>query len=446
MNKKTFNALLAAGAILASHSAFADASLPASFKAAIQYALENRVELKIEDANLQSAEARIDEARGAFLPSLEAFSTVQRVHAYDEFSGVDINATFNNMNIPVTVKAARSPYQASAGVELNYNLYAGGAHEARLAEARSVRRAGQAQSAVTRRTVILDVAKAYWELRKAQISQRSAERRLQQAREEANVASERFDYGRIARVELEEKALDVAVREIDLRNTSRTTQDLQRRYAYALGTAASSAPSTLHDSAAEVDIDALLASLGLMREPEVAKAHAEIDSTRAQLDRINAEYLPTLDLFVRYSGVGRGESRVDELWSGFGRDAAMIGLRFKWNLYDGYRTDSRISQARAASEQARLRAEQAVREAERTWNDSLSQVSALQDRLTLAGKQAELCRLQESIARKRWETRSTPALHYHAAQVATEEAVSKVELLQIDLLLARLQSRLTQID
>lgn len=451
MNKKIV--ALAVAACLATSSGNAscessDTLYPVKYIDAIRAALVNRPEIAMERANVERATARAAEARGAFLPSLDTFSTIQRIKSYKDFSGVDIHASFNNIDIPVSVKSTTPPYQISAGVELSYNIYSGGFKQARVSETLAMKSGADAQKAIAKKKVILDVTTAYWSLRKAQITHRMAERSLEYARDEASIVHDQFKQGNVARIEVDTKILAVQTRELELENTSRNLLNFQRRYSDAIGLIASSNNATnvpsLSDNASDIEIGRALSDFDITPALETIVAKADLESAMARVDQARSEYKPVVDMFIRHTGIGRGEGNFGDASSDFGKDSTVIGVRFKWNLFDGGQKNQRVVQANALAEQMQLKIEQTKRDLNSDLQEKSYREADLQGQLTLSTKQLELVQAQLKISKTRLETKQISILQYHAAQLATEDARDKVAYLEIDLLISRIGTKLAQ--
>lgn len=420
----------------------AAAEMRTPFESAIQRALESHPELGIERNRVLFEKARVDEARGAFLPSLHLFGTSQQTTNYNGFSGVAITAQYGGVPIPITVQKDIPRYQANYGIELNYNLYSGGANQARVAEMSAAEQAALAGQEVARKRVILEVTRNYWGLSKAQIALKVAGRNLDYAQEQLNVARMQFEQGQIAKIDLEAKNIQFETLSIELHTAQRTLHDYQRRYAEVMGLDADEEVSLPPAEEKAVDVDQLLAHFGLMKQPEIQKVQADFVAAQQHREQLHAEYLPVLDLFVRNTYVGRSGSDIGLAQSNLQRDATAVGVNLKWNLFDGYRSDSRTAQAEAIAEQLRLQADKVRRDVYNSHQEALASEEEAADQLLLASRQLGLSRSRMAIAQKRLENRQLSTLEFHAVQLAAANAESRVDSQKIDLLIQQIKSRL----
>ncbi|MEC5160915.1 MULTISPECIES: TolC family protein [unclassified Janthinobacterium] len=449
MNKKILSKLLclSLGAGAQGMAGAAPAiDYPTGFTDAIRLAQARRVELKIAGINVDSTDARIDEAKGANLPSLNAYSTVQRIKSYQDFSGVEVEAVVNNVTIPVDVRSVTPGYQIHAGLELSQALYSGGLNQARIDESLAVKRGVQAQQEIVRKKIVLEVSGAYWDLYKAQLKYALMERRVEHAKEAVTLAQDQLSKGRIAQIELTTKGLLVETAEIELRNQARRISDGRRRYVRAVGgdaVAERNGTSPPLNGRTE-EIEALLADFRPAPSPEMLIAQADLDGVKARALQVESEYKPTIDLFARYNGIGRDNGNMGDAISRYGRDNLSIGVRFKWNLFDGYRSNARALKASLETEQVRLKLEQTRRELENDFQDKQSLEAELQDQLSLAIKQADVAQSELKIANKRWENRLISMVDLHGAQLRVEEAQDKIKVAQIDVMIARLAATLAK--
>ncbi|HEX5337236.1 MAG TPA: TolC family protein, partial [Gallionella sp.] len=388
--------------------------------------------------------ARLEEARGAFLPSINVFGTTQQTKAYDDFSGIGITAQYAGVAIPVTVLKSTPKYQANYGIELVYNLYAGGADQARVKERSAAEQAALAQQDIARRRIILDVTEFYWGVARAQIALHVAKRNLDYAQEQLTVANVQFEQGQISRNELDAKSVQLETASVESRSAQRALREQQRRYAAVLGLKDGNELGPVEETA--INVDQLLVRLGLLKQPEMQKVQADFMAAQQRIKQMDAEYLPALDLFFRNTYVGRSGSDIGMAQSNLLRDATSIGVHLKWNLFDGYRSDSRKAQAVAVSEQLRLQAEKVQRDLYNNRQEALASEEEANDQLQLADKQLEFAKSQLAIAKKRLENRQISALEFDASRLAMENAGSRVDTMKINLLIQRIKTTINSMD
>ncbi len=116
-----------------------------------------------------------------------------------------------------------------------------------------------------------------------------------------------------------------------------------------------------------------------------------------------------------------------------------MGLKLRWNLFNGRKTTERLEGARHESVLAELRMEQKQRELSQAAQTKTRRIETLQDDLELAKKRLALSQAQERIAKIRLEMDQISRLQYRSADLAVQEAADKTDLAKIDLLLARLE-------
>ena len=415
-----------------------------AFYAVIQHALEIHPDLRIERSRVQAGKARVDEARGTLLPSLNVFGTEQKVKAYDDFSGIITTAQYGGATIPISVLKYTPKYQVNYGIELNYNLYSGGADQARIDEMSAAEQAARAQLDVAKKRVIVEVTESYWGLRKAQIAIQVARRKLDYAKEQLAVARKQLEQGEIAKIDFDARNISVETSAIELRASIRSFGEYQRRYASLLG---ENVPQAIElqqadGEAKNIDVDALLSKLGMMQQPEVQKMQADFMAAQSKIKQVHAEYLPVLDVFLRSTYIGRSDGDIGLAQSNSSRDVTAVGVQIKWNLFDGYRSDSRAAQAAAMSEQLRLQTDKTRDELGINQQELLAHEEDIRDQLLLGNKQFEFAKSKLQIAQKQIENQQISALELHAAQLACANANSKVQELEIDLLVQRIKSKL----
>jgi outer membrane protein len=419
---------------------------PLKYTDAIRLALTQRSEMAIEKINLDKAAKQLDESRAGLMPTLDFYSDVQRIKSYDNFTGIQANAVYNGVNVPISVNSLTQPYEVKAGLELNYKAYTGGRVQAQLNESQAAVRKTRATAALVHKKLILDVTKVYWELQKMQILSKTVQQSLAHAQSVLKIAQVQFDSGKISQLDLDAQKLTVEIRDIEVRDLARRQAHAQHHYRNALGFEArppgESQTQELSSAAHEIDLDSFLVDLGLINSSEQDATLADIDAAQAQVLKVKSEFKPTLELFAGYGGIGRDSENVAGAFSAYGRDNFNMGFRLKWNLFNGHGSEARLSQALLAVQQTQLKAQQNKQSLSQAHQDQQSREEELKNQLLLLSKQAEFAQTELKISEKKLAHEKISTVQSHAAQLKAQEALDKVRLAQIDLFVARLEQRL----
>ena len=412
-------------------------------KAAVERALARRAEMRMEDAHVAAAAERVAVAEGAFWPTLAAYADMQHARSYDPYSGVEVTGDFAGTPVFLSVERVLAPYQAVAGVESVWNVYAGGADRARTHAARAELAAAQAQRELTRRQLILDAATGYWELRKAQMQYARAQKLAAHATETANIAAVQWQAGRISALARDRAALAALAAEMDLRRAERTREDRWQTYRGVLILPASEMP-TLSDDPARFDVAAIIAAVAPQApHPLPIKLAAHRTAAAARVQAARAPYYPQLEFFARAQGVGRDDSGIEGAWSDLKRQDEVVGARLRWQLFSGGQQRARLREAQADAILAELRQEQGERDRAERARQRAATLAQADDALALASKRRELALAEQKVATAQRELAQITAVQYRAAELATAEAEEKLAFAHIDRLLAQLAEALS---
>ncbi|MHB8473137.1 MAG: TolC family protein [Gammaproteobacteria bacterium] len=431
-------------------AAATDQAIPLTLVDAVNTALSRRPELMISKARLAGAGAKVSEMRGAFLPSLDLYSDVRKTTNYDSFSGVNISAIIFGQPVNATVTNTIPVYQVTSGVELSLNLYAGGLNFAHLAEASAEERANQAQDNIARREVILDVATAYWDLKRAQMEQGLAAEALALARDDERIASAQWKEGRLSELARDTGTLKALEAEARLTGANSIIKEKWQRYLLALGYHPQTDridPMALPiDDSAAMDLDRLLLRYVNTPQPNVAKANAEADGASARVDAQRAEFSPRVDFYLAFNQVGRDNDQLNHTFSNLSRQNSFVGVRLQWNLFTGQQSTYRQKRALEELYVARMRVDQERANQLKTWYEQQSHMEVLPAEVALAEKHRDIAKLELRIARVQMNTQQISEQEYRSREFAAKEADVRVTLSKIDLALARLSLAVTRPD
>ncbi len=413
-------------------------NLPLTLEGAINTALQNRPEMHMENIQLQISQSKINHAHGAFKPSLDLSSTAQRIKLYDDFTSVAITGQIGEENVDLALAKASPRYQVSSGLDLEYNLYSGGLNSAKLREAEAQDAAAHAQHGLTRRAIILEVARAYWELRKSQIRLQVASRKADYARAARHLADTQSTAGRISKIEHQSIALESDEKQILTGQEKLKLADAVRKYRLAVGM---DLPDTYQPHELPTladDSEAYEFFENQILHPQLQKAEAQLEAAVARVEAARATRRPKVDLFAHYGFVGRNDTRLASSLREQDRDYAALGIRLSLNLFDGSRTQENIAQALAEAELAKLQRRVSENELTASSREKTLNLALIEDEIKLMEQKRLLQTAKEKVAKVQLQGGLISEMEYREVLLTLEEIQDKLKSLKIDRALARL--------
>lgn len=424
--------------------------LPATLSEAVELAIQNRTEMRMETMRVAIQETEVKIAKSAFYPTLDFLSEGTRITTYDKFSGYIVTVPVGNQIFTAAVDQAPIPYQMSNALELKYNLYAGGKDLARLEEARSNQASAEYGKDATRHKIVLDVATAYWELRKSQITSRIAERWRDYYLTSLRVAETQLKAGRISAIDKEVVHLHFQEQEVALAQAHREINDRVRKYRAALGRGGDEEAVGIQEVPQLADDpeqqDLTLPEQDLPQHPELLRLKSEIQAAHARRKIVQSEFLPNIDFFARYAQIGRDLDSFPNAYDDLHRYYYIFGLRLTMNLFEGFKTRHQTSQATITEELARAQYAQRQQELSDAVQERSMRLAKAKDDLTLTQQRLQLSEAKERIARAQRQTGKYSELEYQKEQIAAMEEADKVLLAKIAVALERLNVLLVSIN
>lgn len=392
----------------------------------------------MENVQLQISRSKINHAHGAFKPSLDLSSTVQRIKLYDDFTSVAITGQIGEENVDLALAKTSPRYQVNSGLGLEYNLYSGGLNSAKLREAEAQDAAAHAQHGLTRRAIILEVARAYWELRKSQIRLQVATRKADYSRSARHLADTQSMAGRISKIEHQSIVLESDEKQILARQEKLKLEDAAQKYRVAVGIDLSEdfQPPELPTLADDSDAYEIVENQIL--HPQLQKADAHLEAAVARVEAARAARRPKVDLFAHYGLVGRNDTRLTSSLRELDRDYAALGIRFSLNLFDGNRTQENIAQALAETELAKLQRRVSEKELTASSREKTLNLALVEDEIKLTEEKRLLQTAKEKIAKVQLQGGLISEMAYREVLLTLDEIQDKLKTLKIDRALARL--------
>ena len=303
---------------------------------AIAAALAHDPSITIADADRDAAGGRVAQARAGSLPSV-------RVSGSIGVGQLDMLGFFGFGNNSVT------PAAAQASVE--QPLFSGGRVTAEKDRARAGLAVAEAGRSNARGQLAAAVAAAYGEVLTTATMVESLRRLRDQTIEINRQAGLRFKAGESPSTDVSQAATRLAEAQGGLAAAEGAQATARAHYRNLVGEdpvglaplpAGPSAPTTLDEAIA----------LAGTNSPDIARAEAALAAARAANRGAQAERMPTVGAFAE-AGIVR-----DQFFPNYSANAATVGVRANWQLYNGGRTAGRITEtnAEARAAEARVRA------------------------------------------------------------------------------------------
>ncbi len=323
-------------------------------------------------------------------------------------------------------------------MSLGLNLYAGGRDLALLDEAAENLEAALYQEGATLRKVRLEVARAYWELKKAHLRYAMAKRELELVRMEMEIAATEYRVDRRSEVEYAAVVLKGREKEVAVKTMARDCLRAFDHYLHVVGMedkglvfSAEQIPRLTDDPGSETN-----SAGGIADHPDILRLGTELQAAHARVEAAKSENSPKLDLVARHSLIGRDQSSLWDAWGDTQADNSMIGLRLSMNLFNGFRTEERINQAETEMRIKRLQLVQKKRELAEAENVRKTALETARDQLSLALARKKLEEAREMAAGSQLQSGRISLLEYRQKIVNVENAADQVLLAKTEVALA----------
>lgn len=318
---------------------------PLTLDQAIAEAEAHAPAVEAAEAERDAARGRTVQARAAGLPSATLSASIAA-------GRLDPGGFFGLQAADVTPRAAQATIEQP--------LFTGGRTRAGVARARAGERVADAAAQATRADLAAQVAEAYGAVLVAEEQQRLLEALVATTRELVRHAQDRFQVGDAPRTDVSQATSRLAEARAQFAATEGAIRVARARLANLVGRDSGMlAPLPLPPAVPDELEAAILAAQA--QSPALAQANAALDVALAADRGARAERLPTLGAFAE------GSSVRDQFFPGYRGDAATVGLRARWQLFDGGRTRGQIAEtsagvraARARLAEARARVQEAV--------------------------------------------------------------------------------------
>ncbi|MCI4589520.1 efflux transporter outer membrane subunit [Sphingobium sp. BYY-5] len=352
-------------------------------------ALSNAPDIATAAARVKRADAYVQQAGAARLPTLDASG-----------SAGTAKQSYNN-GIPADFVPHGWNGTGKVQAELGFDLDLWGKNKASYAAARSDAEAARLDLAQASLTLSTNVADAY-----ADLARLFAERGVQQMalrikEETASLTDDRVASGLDTQAELKQARSAVPAARADLAETDEQIALTRNRIAALLGKGPDrglsiSAPAT-SIPARGLPEDASTNLIG--RRPDIIAARVRVEAEASRIKVARADFYPSISLSALFGFQSLGLDNLFKSGSSFGSAGPALSLP----LFHGGELQGRYRSARATYDEAVASYDQAVTDAYHAVADAVASQRALATRLSESRLSLEDARGAYAIAKQRYE-------------------------------------------
>ncbi len=366
-------------------SLYADPQL----SALIEEGLRDAPDLAAAGARLRSAEAYVQQARGALLPNAGASA------------GVALNKQSYNNGIPPAFVPHGWNDTGNLGANLDFDLDLWGKNRAAARAAVSQAEAARLELEQARLALSTNIASAYADLARLAAERRVQARALEVREQTRKLVADRVATGLDTRAELKQADAAVPAARADLAATDEAIGLTRNRIAALLGKGPDRGLEiALPGAAASTRAVPANATTDLIgRRPDIAAARARVEAAAQQIKVARADFYPSINLSAM---VGLQALYLQNLFKGTS-STGQVGPAVSLPLFRGGQLAGQYKGARASYDEAVANYDGIVANAFREVADAVTSRNALATRL--AESRAALADSEQAyaIARQRYQ-------------------------------------------
>ena len=386
----------------------------------LREALQNNFSIRKAREEIERLSGAVGEAGAAFVPKIDLIGSYDRVDL-DRLAQTPTFTFGAQENWSVRVQASES-------------IFLGGHDLSQFARARAFRRAGEHALESVVNDVILDVKTRYFGVLVARAQEEVQKQNSALMEEELRIERDRLHAGTVSEFNVLRAEVALANSLSPLIRAQNNTQLSAEQLARAVGrhpVLENIDPTSYRIVGAlafepyEITAEKAL-STAMSSRPELLQLQSLIDAEKQGVWVARSDYLPRIDIA---GGYGREKNQ----FAGPGAEDLkgwQFNLTGRWNLFDGFATTSRVTQAqsihaaqRLSLEEARLNIAVEVRAAYHSVVNAAALVNA-SNKVEQQGEEAL------RLARVRFQSGVSPQLDVLDAQVAlTQARTNKVQAL-----------------
>jgi len=412
--------LLISSAVLLFSVATAGAEpLKLSIKDAINMALESNNRIKAARFTSQAASHGIQSANSRYLPAVSLEETLSVSNSptntfmmkLDEGRFTQNDFQISNLNNP------SAAHDFKTALSVHQPLFVPSIAPMKELAVKDFQKS-ELQLEATRQSIAFQVFQSYLEVQKATAWLNAADKALNNARENTRLATVRTSTGIGLKSDELRSRTHFAMAEQQLITARNDLALAQMRLAQLIGLPEDKTcdVSGVLDSIAVPDISDQIIKEALLNRVEIKQSHTDIEKSDATLRLAQREYLPAVVAFASYQLNAKDApfTSDNEAWS--------AGISLKWQIFDGFRTNSERRRALSGQSAAREFLESTTKEIRYQLKESYIRRSEAGKHLDVAGNVVQDAEETVRLLTRRYENSLATMVELLDAQTALNQA------------------------
>jgi outer membrane protein TolC len=346
------------------------------------------------------AEAGVLEARGAWLPSVNANSTYANSSntRFDQSTGQLVSESY------------------TAQLQASYELFTGGRKLAGWRAASASLRAAEARERGQRFATILETTRIFYEAAAAEELLVAARQRLERAQRQQEFADTRRLVGTATRSDVLRAELETADAELAVLDAEAQLRTARLALGRQIGRPGAVQPvaGALPEEAPRIPLVEALVARAEENAPVAVAARAELDRAGSEKLQAWSQYVPSLRMTGGYDWFSFRWPPDEESWS--------LRLIASLPLFNGFTREATVARAEAERRVAEAESRDAVLAARAAVADAAGQIDTAARRVQIAARALELAREDLRVIEERYQLGAATILDLQTSQVALADA------------------------
>ncbi len=330
-----------------------------------QAALENNLNVIQAQNNIEGAQSDVLAAYGSYLPTLGVSGGWNRTQSDVAGSTTEIIG-----GQPVPIPASFSvTNRFSTRLDLSYTVFDGFAREASFNSAKSNAIATEHQSARTRQTIVYEVERGYLNVLRNEQLVKVSEENLKRGRRQLERITESNRVGALSLADVYRQQSQVAADELNLINAQNDYEKSKADLVALIGLDVSEeyefADPAISKTISKLELDATLerysdflalSQRALASRPDYMSAKEFLYASESGQTAARSGYFPSI---IASAGYGLSSEQFSNLSN---NKNITWGINFRWDLFDGFRTNQALLSASVTKRNAEISLIQAERD------------------------------------------------------------------------------------